>query len=107
MILAGELTASARGFALGIVVPHQLVATVATDVVEGVHRALAIFVDNPSAGPDGIPGNADDVQNNLDAVRQIRFTVNVRSLELNAARQPYRSTMTSTFSTRNLGYDAN
>ncbi|MFN0141161.1 MAG: type II secretion system protein J [Pyrinomonadaceae bacterium] len=62
--------------------------------------------DNPSAGPDGIPGNADDVQANLEAIRQIRFTVSVRSRDLNAAGQPYRETMTVTYSTRNLGYDA-
>lgn len=64
-------------------------------------------VDNPSSGPDGIAGTADDTQSNLAAVRQIRFTVSVRSLELNQANQPYRQTMTATFSTRNLGYDAN
>ena len=63
--------------------------------------------DNPSAGPDGIAGNADDTQANLAAVRQIRFTISVRSIELNSAGQPYRETMSSTFSTRNLGYDAN
>lgn len=63
--------------------------------------------DNPSAGVDGIAGNADDVQANLAAVRQVRFTISVRSIELKANGQPYRETMTSTFSTRNLGYDAN
>lgn len=63
--------------------------------------------NNPSAGADGVPGNADDDQANLAAIRQIRFTVNVRSTERNAAGQFYRATMTSTFSTRNLGYDAN
>ncbi|MFN0279601.1 MAG: type II secretion system protein J [Pyrinomonadaceae bacterium] len=63
--------------------------------------------DNPSAGPDNIPGNADDVQANLAAVRQVRFTVSVRSTDLNSNRQPYRETMTSTFSTRNLGYEEN
>ncbi len=63
--------------------------------------------DNPSAGPDGIAGNADDVQANLAAVRQVRVTVSTRSTELNSANQPYRETMTSTFSTRNLGYDVN
>lgn len=63
--------------------------------------------DNPSAGPDGIAGNADDTQANLAAVRQIRFTVSVRSAELNSMGQPYRETLTSTFSTRNLGYDVN
>jgi len=63
--------------------------------------------DNPSAGPDGIAGNADDTQARLAAVRQVRFTVSVRSTELNSAGQPYRENMTATFSTRNLGYDVN
>ncbi|MEQ1606701.1 MAG: prepilin-type N-terminal cleavage/methylation domain-containing protein [Pyrinomonadaceae bacterium] len=62
--------------------------------------------DNPSAGPDGIAGTADDAQSNLAAVRQIRFTVNVRSVEKNSMGQPYRESMTTTVSTRNLGYDA-
>lgn len=65
------------------------------------------ITNNPSAGPNGIPGDADDTQSNLAEVRQIRFTVSVRSTELDAAGQPYRATMNSTFSTRNLGYDAN
>ena len=50
----------------------------------------------------------------LEAVRQIRFTVSVRG-NTNLVRsnsnvlvdEPYRISMTSTFSTRNLGYDAN
>lgn len=63
--------------------------------------------DNPSAGPDGIPGNGDDVQNNLAQVRQVRYTISVRSTERDRNNQPYRETMTSTFSTRNLGYEAN
>lgn len=62
--------------------------------------------DNPSAGPDGIAGTADDTQALLAAIRQIRFTISVRSNDLNSAGQPYRETMTATFSTRNLGYDA-
>lgn len=62
--------------------------------------------DNPSAGPDGIAGNADDVQANLAAIRQVRFTISVRSREANSSGQPYRETMTVTYSTRNLGYDA-
>jgi len=65
------------------------------------------LLDNPSAGPDLIAGTADDSQAALAAVRQVRFTVSVRSQELNAAGQPYRAVMTSTFSTRNLGYEAN
>jgi type II secretory pathway pseudopilin PulG len=63
--------------------------------------------DNPSAGPDGIPGNGDDTQANLAAIRQVRFTVSVRSREKRADNQYYRETMTATYSTRNLGYDAN
>jgi type II secretory pathway pseudopilin PulG len=63
--------------------------------------------DNPSAGPDGIAGNADDTQANLAAVRQVRITISVRSTTLRSDGQPYKETMTSTFSTRNLGYDAN
>lgn len=63
--------------------------------------------DNPSAGLDGIPGNADDLQTNLAAVRQIRYTLSVRSTELDQTGQVNRVSMTSTFSTRNLGYDAN
>ncbi len=65
------------------------------------------LLDNPSAGPDLIAGTSDDSQAALAAVRQVRFTISVRSQELNAAGQPYREVMTSTFSTRNLGYDAN
>ncbi len=63
--------------------------------------------DNPSAGPDGIAGNADDELANLAAVRQIRLTVSVRSYEKNSSGQPFRETMSATVSTRNLGYEAN
>ena len=65
------------------------------------------IVDNPSAGADGVPGTADDDQTQLAAVRQVRYTISVRSTERNPTGQPTRVTMTSTFSTRNLGYDAN
>lgn len=62
--------------------------------------------DNPSAGPDGVAGNGDDVQLNLTAVRQIRLTVSVKSTEKNSIGQPFTETMTTTVSTRNLGYEA-
>lgn len=65
------------------------------------------LLDNPSAGPDGTPGTSDDVEANLALIRQLRVTIFVRSTELNAAGQPFSLTMSSTFSTRNLGYDAN
>ncbi len=63
--------------------------------------------ENPLAGPDGIPGTADDTPTNLAAVRQIRYTISTRSTEMNATGHPFRTSLTSTFSTRNLGYDAN
>jgi len=65
------------------------------------------ITDNPSAGADGIAGTADDDQALLAAVRQVRYTISVRSQEKNAANQPYNVSMTTTVSTRNLGYDAN
>jgi prepilin-type N-terminal cleavage/methylation domain-containing protein len=63
--------------------------------------------DNPSAGADGTPGTADDVPGNLVKIRQIRFTVHVKTNEIDHQGKPYKVNMTSTFSTRNLGYDAN
>jgi hypothetical protein len=70
-------------------------------------------VDNPSAGGDGIPGSGDDDAARLMAVRQIRFMISVLSTEngpgssANSTGTPYVFTMVSTFSTRNLGYEAN
>jgi type II secretory pathway component PulJ len=43
----------------------------------------------------------------LQAVRQVQFTITMRTTELNAQQQPVRNTETTTFSTKNLGYDAN
>lgn len=63
-------------------------------------------VANPSAGPDGIAGNADDDQSALAAVRQVRLSISARTTELDSRGQPVRVTETATFSTRNLGYDA-
>lgn len=57
------------------------------------------IIDDPGAVVGGIA--------NSSQVRQIRFTVSVKSSGTDAKGQPYRATMTSTFSTRNLGYDAN
>lgn len=65
------------------------------------------ITDNPSAGPDGVPGTADDVQALLANVRQIRFTITVRNPDGDATGRDQRETLTSTFSTRNLGYEAN
>lgn len=44
---------------------------------------------------------------NLAAIRQVRYTITARSMDTNATGQPATVTMTQTFSTRNLGYDAN
>lgn len=63
--------------------------------------------DNPSAGADGIAGNADDDQTALMAVRQVRFTISVRSVEKDQQGNYFRETLTSTYATRNMGYDAN
>lgn len=62
--------------------------------------------NNPSAGADGVAGTADDAPANLAFVRQVRFTISVRSIERDQAGRYFRETMTSTFGTRNLGYDA-
>lgn len=91
------------------------VAFVDEPLVYGVENFQVQYVmdngtinDNPSAGLDGIPGNADDEESLLQAVRQIRFTIHVRSWEVDGVTgKPFRTSMTSTFSTRNLGYDAN
>ncbi len=42
----------------------------------------------------------------LSAIRQVRYTISVRGTQTDAGNQPFQETMTSTFSTRNLGYDA-
>ncbi len=62
--------------------------------------------DNP-ADPDGVPASGDEDQTRLAAVRQIRYTINLRTTDTDSTGQPVRLTMASTFSTRNLGYDAN
>ena len=64
-------------------------------------------LDDPIAGPDGITGNGDDTPANLLLIRQIKFTINVRSEILNEVGLPFKQTQTVTYSTRNLGYDAN
>ncbi len=102
-----------REFA-NVPVATPAVAFVDEPLVYGVENFQIQYVmddgtlsDNPGAGPDGVAGTADDTQASLAAVRQVRYTINVRSNELDSTGVPYRETMTSTFSTRNLGYDAN
>ncbi len=63
--------------------------------------------DNPSAGPDGIAGTADDVSNNMNLVRQLTVTLQVASTEVDEQTQkPIVITLNGTFSLRNLEYDA-
>jgi hypothetical protein len=65
------------------------------------------FTRNPTAGADGIAGTADDLQPNQRLVSQVRVTITVQStIERRPDGQPFRITLSSTFDTRNLGYDA-
>ncbi len=64
-------------------------------------------VQNPSAGPDGIAGNVDDDETALAAVRQVRLVLSVRTKETDHRGLPLRVSESATFSTRNLGYEAN
>lgn len=61
---------------------------------------------NPLAGKDGIQGNSDDIPANQLEVRQVRVTITARSTEKDQSGNYYKVTMSSTFSTRNLGYTA-
>ena len=60
---------------------------------------------NPISGPDGIAGTSDDTASNQALVRQVRVTLVIQSSEKQADGKPYRVTLTTTFNTRNLGYD--
>ncbi len=63
--------------------------------------------DDPGAGPDLTAGTADDTPSNFGNVRQVRVTINARSPEIDRrTNQPFQVTLTSTFNTRNIGYDA-
>lgn len=65
------------------------------------------ITDDPAAGPDGLPGTADDVPSNLLKVRQIRYTITMKSKERLQEGRNLEQSMTTTVSTRNLGYEAN
>jgi len=63
--------------------------------------------DNPSVGPDGNVGTADDDWQRFNLVRQVQITIKVQSTENDEkTKKPESITFTSTFSTRNLEYDA-
>ena len=63
--------------------------------------------DNPAAGADGIVGTADDTPNDFNLIRQLTVTIKVLAPENDEQTgKPESFTITSTFSARNLEYDA-
>jgi len=63
--------------------------------------------DNPGAGADGIAGTSDDRPSDFNLVRQITVTIKVQSTEDDEqTKRPVSITLSGTFSTRNLEYDA-
>lgn len=63
--------------------------------------------DNPVAGPDGDAGTDDDIPENLNLIRQVTVTIIVQATERDEQTKRFETiTMSSTFSTRNLQYDA-
>lgn len=63
--------------------------------------------DNPAVGADGIIGTADDRPSDFNLVRQITVTIKVQATENDEQLgRPESITLTGTFSTRNLQYDA-
>ena len=63
--------------------------------------------DDPGAGTDGIAGNADDRPSDFNLVRQITVTIKVQATENDEQlKKPESITLTGTFGTRNLEYDA-
>jgi type II secretory pathway pseudopilin PulG len=63
--------------------------------------------DNPSMGPDNIVGTADDDWQGFNRIRQLTITIKVQATDPDERTGKLESiTFTSTFSTRNLGYDA-
>lgn len=62
--------------------------------------------DDPAAGPDGVLGNTDDTPTRMQDVRQVQIKVIVWSYEKDRrSGQNFKVTLTSTFNTRNIGYD--
>ncbi len=63
--------------------------------------------DDPSGGLDGIRGTPPDTPGDMNLVRQITITLKVQSSEYDEQRRvPETITVTSTFATRNIVYDA-
>lgn len=63
--------------------------------------------DDPVAGPDGVRGTIDDTPLNLKLVRQITVSLKAQSPQIDPRTgQRNKVTLSATFNTRNLGYDA-
>jgi hypothetical protein len=62
---------------------------------------------NPSVGPDGIVGTADDDWQGFNKIRQVIISIRVQSTEIDEKTgKPESITLNATFGTRNLEYDA-
>lgn len=63
--------------------------------------------DNPSVGVDGVVGTADDDWQAFNRVRQLTISVKIQATDSDMKTgRPETISFSSTFSTRNLGYDA-
>jgi len=63
--------------------------------------------DNPSVGPDGLVGTIDDDWQQFNRIRQLTISIKVQSTEPDEKTGQLESiSFSSTFSTRNLAYDA-
>jgi prepilin-type N-terminal cleavage/methylation domain-containing protein len=61
----------------------------------------------PTAGPDGVVGTVDDVEENNNFIRQVNVRITVQSTDIDEqTRKPLKITLNATYSTRNLEYDA-
>ena len=64
------------------------------------------ITDDPAAGPDGVLGNTDDTPTLMTDVRQVQIKIVVWSYEKDKRTgQNFKVTLSSTFNTRNIGYD--
>lgn len=63
--------------------------------------------DDPGAGPDQVPGTADDTPANFNNVRQLVVSLKVQATEADEQMGKMQTvTLNASFSTRNLEYDA-
>ncbi len=63
--------------------------------------------DNPTVGPNGIPNDSDDTPGDMNLVRQITVTLKLQSSEIDEQRRTSETiTISSTYATRNIAFDA-